>query len=87
MQLSEAEEFILSLFLVRKQYNLTIHVKPTLEKYTYDAAIIHMGINDILLCKNDEELKELVNNIIKIANTCQEYNIGKISISSNSNLH
>ena len=46
-----------------------------------------MGINDILLCKNDEELKELVNNIIKIANTCQEYNIGKISISSNSNLH
>ena len=33
-------------------------------------------------CKNDEELKELPNNIMKIAHTCQEYNIGKIFISS-----
>ena len=80
MQLSEAEEFILSLFLVRKQLNH--HVKPTLEEYTYDAAIIHVSINDILRCKNDEELKELPNNIMKIAHTCQEYNIGKIFISS-----
>ena len=57
-------------------------VKPTLQEYTYNAAIIHVGINEILRCKNNEELKELPNNIIKIAHTCQEYNIGKIFISS-----
>ena len=41
-----------------------------------------MRINDILRCKNDEELKDLPNNIMKIVHTCQEYNIGKIFISS-----
>ena len=64
-----------------KAVQINHHVKPTLEECTYDAAIIHVGINDILCCKNDEELKELPNNIMKIAHTCQEYNIGKIFIS------
>ena len=41
-----------------------------------------MGISDILPCKNDEELKELPKYKIKVAHTCQEYNIGKIYISS-----
>ena len=41
-----------------------------------------MGISDILRCKNDEELKELPKYKIKVAHTCQEYNIGKIYISS-----
>ena len=41
-----------------------------------------MGISDILRCKNDEESKELANNIMRIAHTCQQYNIGKIFISS-----
>ena len=50
-----------------KAIQLSHHVKPTLEGYTYDAAIIHVGINDILRCKNNEELKELPNNIMKIA--------------------
>ena len=57
-------------------------MKPTLEEYTYGAAIIHVGINDILRCKIDEELKELPNNIMKIAHACQEYNIRKIFYSS-----
>ena len=66
-----------------KAVQLNHHVKPTLQEYSYDSAIIHVGINDILHCKNYEELKELPNNIIKITHTCQEHNIGKIF----SNLH
>ena len=58
------------------------YVKPTLEKYNYDAAVIHVGINDILRCKNDEKLKELSNDIMKITHTCQEYIIRKVFISS-----
>ena len=60
-----------------KVVQLNNHVKATLKEYTYDAAIIHVVINDIFHCKNDEELKELPNNIMKIGHTCQEYNIGK----------
>ena len=59
-----------------KAPQLNHHVKPTLQKYTY------LGINDILRCKNDEELKGQPKNKIKAAHTCQEYNIGKIYISS-----
>ena len=65
-----------------KVVQLNHYVKPSLQEYTYDAAIIQVGINDIPGCKNDEELKELPNNIMKIAHTWQEYNIGKIFISS-----
>ena len=63
-----------------KAAQLNHHVKPTLQEYTYDAAIIHLGITDILRGKNDEELKELSKNKMKIAHTCQVYNIGKICI-------
>ena len=52
-------------FLGSKAAQLNDHIKPTLQEYTYDAAIIHVNINDILRCKNDEELRELPNNIMK----------------------
>ena len=65
-----------------KVVQLNHHVKPILDEYTYDATIICVGMNDILHCKNDKELKELLNNIMKIVHTCQEYNIGKVFISS-----
>ena len=55
---------------------LNHHIKPTLREYAYDTTIIHVGISDILRCKNDDNLKEL-----KIAYTCQKYNIRKIFIS------
>ena len=45
------------------------------------AAIIHVGINDILRSKHYDELDELPGNIIKVRNTCQKYNTGKIYIS------
>ena len=35
-----------------------------------------------LRCKKDDELKELPNNIMKIAHVCQKYNTEKIFISS-----
>ena len=57
------------------------HVTPTLEEYSYDAAIIHVGINDILRSKHDE-LDKLPGNITKVGNTCQKYNIGKIYTSA-----
>ena len=48
-----------------KAAQLNHHVKPTLQEYTYDAATIHLGINDIFRCKSDEELKELPKSIKK----------------------
>ena len=65
-----------------KAVQLSHHLKPTLQEYTYDATIIHVGMNGILRCKNYEELEELPSDIMKIAHTCQKYNIGKIFISS-----
>ena len=64
-----------------KSTQLNHYVTPTLEEYSYDAAIIHVGINDILRSKHDE-LDKLPENIIKVGNTCQKYNIGKIYISA-----
>ena len=49
-------------------------------EYSYDAAIIHVGINDILRSKHYGELDKLLGNIIKVRNTSQRYSIGKIYI-------
>ena len=68
-----------------KSTQLNHYVTPTLEEYSYDAAIIHVGINDIndiLRSKHFDELDKLPGNIIKVANTCQKYKIGKIYISA-----
>ena len=51
---------------------LNHYVTPTLEVYSYDAAIIHVGINDILRPKHYDELDKLPGNIIKVGNTCQK---------------
>ena len=65
-----------------KASQLNHYIKPTLEEYKYDCAIIHVGTNDILRNKNDTDLNNLPDSIIEIANTCQNYNIGKILISA-----
>ena len=62
-----------------KSAQLNNYVTPTLEEYSYDAAVIHVGINDILRSKHDE-LNKLPENIIKMENTYQKYSIGKIYI-------
>ena len=41
---------------------------------------IVVGINDILRSKHYGKLDKLPGNIIKVGNTCQKYNIGKIYI-------
>ena len=64
-----------------KSAQLNNYVTPTLEEYSYDAAVIHVGINDILRSKHDE-LNKLPENIIKMESTYQNYSIGNIYISS-----
>ena len=64
-----------------KSTRFNYYVTPTLEEYSYYAAIIHVGINDILRFKHDE-LDKLPGNIIKVENTCKKYNTGKIYISA-----
>ena len=68
-------------FAGAKSTQLNHYVTPTLEEYSYDAAVIHVCINDILRSKHDE-LAKLPENILKVGNTCQKYNIGKIYISA-----
>ena len=65
-----------------KASQLNHYIKPTLEEYKYDCTIIHVGINDILQNKNDTDLNNLPDSILEIANTCKNYNIGKIYISA-----
>ena len=67
-------------FPAAKSTQLNHYVKPTLEEYEYDAAIIDVGFNDILRPKHYDELDKLPGNITKVANTCQKYSIGKIYI-------
>ena len=69
-------------FLRAKSTQLNHYVISTLEKYSYDAAIIYVGINDILRSKHNDELEKLPGNIIKMGNTCQKYNIRKTYISA-----
>ena len=64
-----------------KSTQINHYVTSTLEEYRYDAAIMHVGINDILRSKHYFELDNLPGNIIKVGNTCQKYNIGKIYMS------
>ena len=63
-----------------KSTQLNYYVTPTLEEYSYDAGIIHVVVNDILRSKHYDELDKLPGNIIKVGNTCQKCNIGKICI-------
>ena len=75
-------EIHLKSFPGAKASQLNHCIKPTLEEYEYDCAIIHVGINDILRNKNDTDLNNLLDGILEIANTCQNYNIDKIFISA-----
>ena len=75
----------LKAFRGAKCWQLDHHVIPSLKEYHYDGAIVHVGINDLLRCKNERErliaIKNLPDNVMKITKTCQNYNIRKIFIS------
>ena len=64
-----------------KADQLNHHVKLILEKYKYDAAVIHVVINDILRSKDENEVNAIPRKIMNIADTCRNYNISKIFIS------
>ena len=61
---------------------LNQQVKPSLEEYEDDAAIIHVGINDILRSKGEKEVNDIPRIIMNIAKTCRNCNIAKIFIYS-----
>ena len=64
-----------------KASQLSNYIMLTLEEYKYDCAVIHVNIYDILLNKNDTNMNNLLDSILEIANTCQNYNIDIIIIS------
>ena len=57
--------------------HLNHYLVPSLEGYEYDCAIIHVGINDILRHKNENELKNR-----PVVNSCRNRNINKVFVSS-----
>ena len=71
----------LKLFPGAKASQLNHYIKPILEEYKYNCAVIHAGIDDILRNKNDTGMNNLRGSIIEIANTCQNNNIDKLFIS------
>ena len=73
------EEFTSKHSLGLNQHNLIIMLHHHRKK------IVMMRpccINDILRSKQYDELDKLPGNIIKVGDTCQKYNIGKIYISA-----
>ena len=66
-----------------KVSQLNHYIKPTLEEYKYDCAIIHVGINDVIRDKNDIDLNNLPDSILEIANTCQNNHLGFTTIKAN----
>ena len=69
-------------FSGKKADQLNHDVKPSLEGYKYNAGVIHVGINDILRNKGENEVNDIPRKITNIADTCRNYNIPKIFISS-----
>ena len=63
----------------RAQY-LNHYIVQSLEEY--DCAIIHVGINDMLRDKDENELKNILKIILNVVNSCRNHNINKVFISS-----
>ena len=64
-----------------KSIQFNHYVSLTLEEDSCNAAIIHVGINDILRSKDPNDLNDLPENVIKFGKICQNHNIDKIFIS------
>ena len=66
-----------------KADQLNHQAKTSLEEYKYDATIIHAGKNDILRSKGENEVNDIPRiKVMNIADTCRNYNIAKIFLSS-----
>ena len=64
-----------------KSTQLNHYVLPALEEYSYDAAIMHVGINDIKIKRSQRFKSDLPKNVIKVGKICQNHKFGKIFIS------
>ena len=73
-------EVSLKAFPGAKARQLNHYTIPLLEDNTYDGAIIHVGINDLL--SNDKSTNDICKEIIDIVPRCRNDNIGMIFISS-----
>ena len=58
------------------------HVIPILEQHQYDAAVIHVGINDLLKRRTNINASQIAKDIINIALRCRSHTIAIIFISS-----
>ena len=65
-----------------KTIQLDHHTIPILQGQYYDAAGIHVGINDLLNSSSKKSVDEICDDIIKIALRCRSHNIATIFISS-----
>ena len=65
-----------------KTMKLDHHTIPILQQQHYDAAGIHVGINDLRNSSSKKSVDEICNDIIKIALRCRSHNIATIFISS-----
>ena len=54
------------------------HDIPVLEECQYDAAAIHVGINDLLKSRTNIDVNEITKGIINIVLRCRSQNIAKI---------
>ena len=57
------------------------HTIPILEDNQYDAAAIHVGINDLLKSCTNINVNEITRDIINTALRCRSHNIAAIFIS------
>ena len=65
-----------------KAIQLDHHTIPVLQEQYYDAAGIHVGINDLLNSSSKKSVNEICDDSIKIALRCRSHNIATIFISS-----
>ena len=63
-------------------FPLQCNAIPVLKEQYYDAAGIHVGINDLLISSSKKSVDEICDDIIKIALRCRNHNIATIFISS-----
>ena len=59
-----------------------INMVPTLQEESFNSALIHIGINDILIDQSDIQCESLTRNILEISHKCKEHGIEEIVISS-----
>ena len=59
-----------------------INMVPTLREESFNSALIHIGINDILIDQSDIQCESLTRNNLEISHKCKEHGIEEIVISS-----